>query len=50
MKIVLNREEGLACVIALENRKKPYGWETSALNKILKAMKLKAKVAPDKDE
>ncbi len=40
MKITLCREEALACVIRLENTKKPGGWDKSALKKLLKAMGL----------
>jgi len=42
MKIGLERDEALACVIVLENRKRPYKWEKSALKKLLKAMGLKS--------
>lgn len=35
--VVFNREEALACVIALENVKKPYGWQKDALAKLDKA-------------
>ena len=41
MKLELEREEVLCCVMALENKKKLYPWEKSALTKLLKAMKLK---------
>lgn len=41
MKLELCREEALCCVMALENKKKLYGWQESALAKLLKAMKLK---------
>jgi len=39
----LNREEKLACIIALEGEKKHGGWSMSALAKLLKAMGMKAK-------
>jgi len=39
MKISLKREEALACIIALERRKKLYPWDKSALGKLLKAMR-----------
>ncbi len=41
MKVDLDREEGLALIISLENKKKLYGWEKSALDKLLTAMSLK---------
>ena len=39
--VSLTREEALACIIVLENRKRLYGWQYSALLKLLKAMGLK---------
>ena len=36
--VPLNREEALACVIALE-KEKPYGWQQDALKKLNKARK-----------
>lgn len=41
MKITLNREEALSCVIALERIKKLCGWERLALDKLVKGMGLK---------
>ena len=41
MKISLEREEALVCVLALEREKKPGEWGKSALKKLLKAMGLK---------
>jgi len=38
--VKLSRDEALAVVISLERVKKPYGWQTQALQKFLKAMKL----------
>ena len=40
MNIDLNREETLACIIALE-KERPYGWRDDALAKLLKKMGLK---------
>uniref|UniRef100_A0A6M3KIA8 Uncharacterized protein n=1 Tax=viral metagenome TaxID=1070528 RepID=A0A6M3KIA8_9ZZZZ len=37
MKIILNREETLACIIALQ-KEKTYGWRDDALKKLEKAM------------
>lgn len=37
--IKFNREEALACAIALEKEKKPYKWQQDALRKIEKARK-----------
>ena len=34
--VSLNREEALACVIALE-KEKPYGWQQDALKKLMSA-------------
>lgn len=42
--IKFNREEALACAIALEKEKKPYGWQQDALAKVDKALG-KGKVA-----
>ena len=42
MKLI--REEILACIIALEQQRKPGEWSKSALAKLLKAMGMKAKV------
>lgn len=39
MKVSLEREEVLACVIALQREKKPGGWNKSALEKLDKALK-----------
>jgi len=41
MKILLEREEVLACIIALEREKKPGGWSKSALKKLDASMSLK---------
>ena len=41
MKISLEREEAIACILALEKVKKPGEWGKSALKKLLKAMGLK---------
>ncbi len=38
MKIELEREECLACILALDKIKKPGGWHKSALKKLLKYM------------
>ena len=35
-----SREEALACIIALEKEKKPYGWQQDALTKLDKEFKL----------
>lgn len=43
MKVTLCREEALACIIALEGKKRPGGWDKSALKKLLKAMGLPEK-------
>jgi len=42
VRLTFNREEALACVMALE-KEKPYGWRDDALNKLLKKMGLKPK-------
>ena len=39
----LNRDEMLACIIALERGGKPGAWEKSALAKLLKEMGFKPK-------
>jgi len=36
--IRFNREEALACAIALAKEKKPYGWQRDALAKVDKAL------------
>jgi hypothetical protein len=43
MKVSLEREEMLSCIIALEKEKKPGEWSKSALRKLLKAMGLRSK-------
>lgn len=40
MKIILNREEILACILALD-KVKPFRWRNDALVKLEKAMGLK---------
>ncbi len=40
MQITLSREEGLACIIALERNQKHCKWEKLALGKLIKAMGL----------
>ena len=40
MKVTLDREEALALIMALENKKRLYSWEKSALDKLLEAMGL----------
>jgi hypothetical protein len=40
VKLELEREEALVCIIALENKRHPYEWQKSALSKLLKAMGL----------
>ena len=44
MRIILSREEALACVLSLESERHPGEWSKSALKKLLKAMKLKPRV------
>lgn len=44
----LNREEKLACIIAIEKQKKPDAWSKSALSKLLKEMNLKPRVSEGK--
>jgi hypothetical protein len=39
MKLSLTREEVLACIIALERKKKPSAWDKSALPKLNMALK-----------
>ena len=43
----LNRDEMLACIIALERVEKPHAWEKSALTKLLKEMGFKPKDKPN---
>jgi len=43
MNIQLSREEALACIIALERERKPYHWQMSALDKLLRKMGLRKK-------
>ena len=40
MRVVLNREEILACIIALQ-KEKPYGWRDDVLRKLDKKMGFK---------
>ena len=49
MRIELEREEALACVMALERWKRKGEWGKSALGKLLKVMGLKS-LAPTKGE
>jgi len=37
MKIILCREETMACILALQ-KEKPYGWRDDALRKLEKAL------------
>ena len=49
MKITLEREEVLACAIALERKERPHDWDKSALSKLLKALGLKPKSSSIKE-
>jgi len=42
VKLIFNREEALACIIALE-KERPYGWRDDALSKLLARMGLSPK-------
>ena len=47
MKINFNREEALACLIALEKERKPYKWQQQAITKITKKMGLTPHIRED---
>ena len=49
MKIILSREEVMACILALD-KTKPYGWRDDALRKLEKAMGLEPRNKEVEDE